>query len=119
MPYILLTISIVMEVIGTTMMKLSEGFTVLGPTALLIICYVISFGLFVIILKHIPLGVAYGIWGGAGTIATTIIGCVIWDEPFSLFTGLGISLVVLGIYLMNAGSQQAAEKKLAEVNAKL
>ena len=56
MPYVLLSISIVFEVIGTTMMKLSEGFTVLGPSALTIVAYVVSFSIFVIVLKSVPLG---------------------------------------------------------------
>ena len=50
MPYVLLSISIVFEVVGTTMMKLSEGFTVLGPSALTIVAYVVSFSIFVIVL---------------------------------------------------------------------
>ena len=80
MPYVLLGISIVTEVFATTMLKLSEGFTVLVG-----LCgrigYVISFSIFVIVLKTVPLGLAYGIWGGLGTVATTIIGCIVWGEP--------------------------------------
>lgn len=116
MPYVLLSISIVFEVIGTTMMKLSEGFTVLGPSACTIVAYVVSFSIFVVVLKTVPLGLAYGIWGGAGTALTTLIGCVAWGEPFGLFTGLGLGLVVVGIYLMNAGSQDETDKEVAAFN---
>ena len=83
MPYVLLCISILTEVVGTTMMKLSEGFTVLAPSVAVVVAYVISFSLFVIVLKTVPLGLAYGIWGGAGTVLTKIIGCVVWGEPVS------------------------------------
>ena len=117
--YVLLAVSIVSEVFGTTMLKLSEGFTVMLPTALVIVAYVISFGLFVFVLKHVPLGLAYGIWGGLGTVATTAIGCIVWNEPFSLYTGLGMALVVGGIVLMNAGSQQHANEKVAKANEAL
>ncbi|MDO4443762.1 MAG: multidrug efflux SMR transporter [Slackia sp.] len=116
MPYVLLCISIVSEVFGTTMMKLSEGFTVLAPSIGVIVAYVVSFSLFVIVLKTVPLGLAYGIWGGAGTVLTTVIGCVVWGEPFSLYTGLGIALVVMGIYLMNASSQQESEGQKVEAD---
>ena len=114
--YALLTVSIVAEVFGTTMLKMSEGFTVLVPSLLVVVAYVISFGLFVFVLKHVPLGLAYGIWGGLGTVATTVIGCVIWSEPFSLYTGLGIALVVAGIVLMNAGTQQHNDEQVAKAN---
>ena len=83
MPYVLLSISIVFEVVGTTMMKLSEGFTVLGPSALTIVAYVVSFSIFVIVLKSVP---------------------------------LGLGLVVVGIYLMNAGSQEETDKQVAAFN---
>lgn len=117
MPYVLLAVSIITEVIGTTMLKLSEGFTVLGPSVCVIAAYLVSFSIFVVVLKSVPLGLAYGIWGGAGTVLTTIIGCVAWGEPFSLFTGLGIVLVVFGIYFMNAGSQDASDGQTAEAKA--
>lgn len=112
MHYALLAVSIVLEVFATTMLKLSEGFTVALPATLTVVAYAASFSLFVIVLKKVPLGLAYGIWGGAGTVATTVIGCVLWGDPFSLFTGLGIALVVAGIYLMNAGSGK--DKEMAE-----
>lgn len=117
--YALLAVSIVSEVFGTTMLKLSAGFTVLLPSLLVVVAYVISFGLFVFVLKHVPLGLAYGIWGGLGTVATTVIGCVGWGEPFTLYTGLGIALVVAGIVLMNAGTQQHAEEQVAKANEAL
>lgn len=117
--YALLLVSIVGEVFGTTMLKMSEGFTVLVPSLLVVVAYVISFGLFVVVLKHVPLGLAYGIWGGLGTVATTVIGCMGWGEPFTLYTGLGIALVVAGIALMNAGTQQHANEQVAKANETL
>ncbi|MDO4591102.1 MAG: multidrug efflux SMR transporter [Slackia sp.] len=113
MPYALLSVSIVLEVAGTIMMKLSEGFTVLGPSVIVVAAYVVSFSLFVVVLKAVPLGLAYGIWGGAGTALTTLIGCVAWGEPFSLYTGLGLSLIVAGIVLMSAESREKADKGAA------
>lgn len=110
MPYALLSASIVLEVMGTIMMKLSEGFTVLGPSVVVVAAYAVSFSLFVFVLKTVPLGLAYGIWGGAGTALTTLIGCVAWGEPFGLYTGLGLSLIVAGIVLMSAESRGGVDK---------
>lgn len=110
--YGLLAVSIVAEVIGTTLMKLSEGFTDPLYSLGTIVAYVISFGIFVVVLKYVQLGFAYGIWGGIGTAITTVIGCVGWGEPFTLFTGVGVVLIVGGIILMNAGVQDA--EKTAE-----
>lgn len=105
--YGLLAVSIVAEVIGTTLMKLSEGFTEPLYSLGTIVAYVISFGIFVVVLKYVQLGLAYGIWGGVGTAITTMIGCIGWGEPFTLFTGVGVVLIVGGIILMNAGVQDA------------
>lgn len=112
--YGLLAVSIVAEVIGTTLMKLSEGFTEPLYSLGTIVAYVISFGIFVVVLKYVQLGLAYGIWGGVGTAITTMIGCIGWGEPFTLFTGVGVVLIVGGIILMNAGVQdveKAATRK--------
>jgi len=70
-PYFaLLAISIVSEVIATVSLKESEAFTVLGPSIVVVICYGIAISLLVVILRHLPLGLVYGIWGGIGTAAT-------------------------------------------------
>ncbi|MEG1751298.1 MAG: multidrug efflux SMR transporter [Raoultibacter sp.] len=106
MPFILLAISIGAEVFGVSMLKLSEGFTILGPSIFTAVGYAISFSLLIIILKKLPLGLVYGIWGGAGTVLTTAIGIIFWGDAFSLFTGLGIALIVVGIYLLNKGTEE-------------
>ena len=119
MPYILLCFSVTTEVFATTMMKLSEGFTVLGPSICVVISYTISFSLLIVILKHMPLGLVYGIWGGAGTALTALVGVVMWGEPFTLFTGLGLSLIVAGIVLLNKGSQDELDNNIERINESL
>ncbi|MEG0070507.1 MAG: multidrug efflux SMR transporter [Raoultibacter sp.] len=106
MPFILLAISIVAEVFGVSMLKLSESFTILEPSILTVVGYTISFTLLIIVLKKLPLGLVYGIWGGAGTVLTTVLGIVFWGDPFSLLTGLGVALIVAGIYLLNKGTEE-------------
>ena len=118
MPYMLLSFSVISEVFATTMLKMSEGFTVLVPSLLVVVGYVVSFSIFVIVLKHLSLGLSYGIWGGAGTALTTLIGVVMWGEPFTLYTGLGIGLIVAGIVALNSGSQDDINHQIEVANTR-
>ena len=108
-PIIQLSFAIVSEVFGTTFMKMSDGFThpVFGLATAA--CYIISFALLTLALKHLSLGMAYGIWGGVGTLLTTLVGIVVWDEPFSVIVGIGMIAVVAGIALLSKGTQEAEE----------
>lgn len=105
-PYALLSVSIILEVFGTTMMKLSEGFSVPLFTALTLAGYLVSFTLLTFTLKHLPLGLVYGIWGGVGTVLTAAIGIIAWGDPFNIITCVGIALVVGGVVLLNQGTQE-------------
>ncbi|MFJ7647441.1 DMT family transporter [Lysinibacillus sp. NPDC097279] len=104
--YIILAISIVCEVFATTMLKLSEGFTVVGPSIAVAFGYGISFYCLSLCLKTLPLSLAYAIWSGVGTALTVVIGIVIWGDIFNLYTAIGISLIIGGVILLNQGNQQ-------------
>lgn len=104
--YIFLAISIVCEVFATTMLKLSEGFTVVGPSIAVAFGYGISFYCLSLCLKTLPLSLAYAIWSGVGTALTVVIGIVIWGDIFNLYTAIGISLIIGGVILLNQGIQQ-------------
>ncbi len=103
--YIFLAISIVCEVFATTMLKLSEGFTVVGPSIAVAFGYGISFYCLSLCLKTLPLSLAYAIWSGVGTALTVVIGIVIWGDIFNLYTAIGISLIIGGVILLNQGNQ--------------
>ena len=83
-PFLLLSISIAAELCGTTSMKVSHGFSDPLFTALTICAYALAFSLFTIVLKKVPLGLAYGIWGGVGTVGTAAIGIVGLGRPLRL-----------------------------------
>ena len=106
-PFVQLGVSIAFEVFGTTMMKLSEGFTVPLFAVLTVVAYVVSFGMLTFTLKHLPRGVVYGVWGGIGTVLTAAIGIVAWGDPFSWTTCVGIALIVGGVVLLNQGDREA------------
>ncbi|RNL48893.1 DMT family transporter [Paraeggerthella hongkongensis] len=116
-PYAPLSASIVLEVFGTTMMKLSEGFTVLLFTALTLAGYLVSFTLLTFTLKHLSLGLVYGIWGGVGTVLTAAIGIIAWGDPFNGITCVGIALVVGGVVLLNQGTQELEDAREATKDA--
>ena len=90
-PILILSVAIVSEVLGTTFMKLSEGFTQPVFGIVTAACYILSFVMLTFALKDLSLGMAYGIWGGVGTFLTTLIGIIFWNDPFSIVVGIGWS----------------------------
>ena len=116
--FVLLGISIACEVTATISMKMAEGFTILGPSIVTIAGYLASFILLVRILEHMPLGLVYGIWGGVGSALTMLVGVLVWHDPFTPLTALGLGLVVVGVYFLNTGTDELeARKKQQEAQA--
>lgn len=114
-PYFaMLAVSIGCEVVGTIFMKLSLGFTLPGPTLVTAVTYAITMSLLVVILKHLPLGLVYGIWGGVGTAATMLVGVIVWNDPFTGVTAVALVLIVVGVYLLNKGTDEIEAKKLQQ-----
>ena len=111
-PYVLLGLSVLFEVFGTTRMKLSEGFTQPVFGIVTAACYILSFVMLAFALKDLSLGMVYGIWGGVGTFLTTLIGIIFWNDPFSIVVGIGMIAVVAGIALLSKGTQEAEEAEL-------
>lgn len=109
--YLLLAASIICEVFGTTMLKASNGFAELAPTALFIVGYLACFTLLTFALKGLPLGAAYGIWSGVGVAAVSIIGAVIWHDPFNFVVFFGIALVIIGVVLLETSSDESPKAK--------
>ncbi|KOO51336.1 DMT family transporter [Viridibacillus arvi] len=109
--YIALGISIISEIFGTTMLKLSEGFTIILPSIGVVIGFGIAFYCLSLCLKTIPLSLAYAIWAGIGTAITAVIGVLLWDDPFSIMTFLGIVLIIGGVVLLNASNSPEKVEK--------
>lgn len=109
--YIALGISIVSEIFGTTMLKLSDGFTNLLPSICVIIGFTIAFYCLSLCLKTIPLSLAYAIWSGLGTAFTALIGVLLWKEAFNAFSLAGLMLIIGGVILLNASNSPGKELK--------
>ncbi|MDH2331073.1 MULTISPECIES: DMT family transporter [Paenibacillus] len=101
MAYLFLAISIVGELIGTSMLKASEGFTRLYPTLFTIVAFVVSFFFISLSLKTLPLNMTYAIWSGVGAVATTLISVLIWKEKINTGSIAGIALIVIGVVVLN------------------
>lgn len=112
--YLFLTLSIISEVFATTMLKLSDGFTVLGPSLAVALGYGISFYSLSLCLKTMQLSLAYAIWSGVGTALTVMVGIIIWNDIFNLYSAIGIALIIGGVILLNQGdkSENVADSRL-------
>lgn len=106
MAFVMLGIAIVAEVTGAICLKASEGLTVPIPSVVTVVGYVVSFTLLVKILQNLPLGLVYGIWGGIGSAVTMLVGVVVWHDPLTAFTAVGVVLVIGGVYLLNKGTDE-------------
>ena len=89
-PFCILFLAIVAEIIGTTALKASQGFTQLWPSVLAALGYGAAFYLLSLSMKQIPLGIAYAIWSGVGTAATVAISVLILREAIGLPGLIGV-----------------------------
>lgn len=109
--FLLLGIAICSEVTGAICLKASMGFTVALPSVATVLGYGISIFLLVKILQHLPLGLVYGIWGGIGSAVTMLVGVLVWHDPFTALTAVGLVLIVGGCYLLNKGTDEIEAAK--------
>ncbi|MEQ8367618.1 MAG: multidrug efflux SMR transporter [Roseicyclus sp.] len=101
MHWLYLAVAITGEVIGTTALKATEGFTRTGPIAITILGYGIAFFFLGLVLRTVPVGVAYAIWSGAGVALITIIGWAVFGQKLDLAAMVGIGLIVAGVVVLN------------------
>lgn len=94
-------LAIASEVAATISLKLSQGFTRLGPSLVVIIGYGAAFYFLSLSLKHIPLGVAYAIWSGLGTAGAVLAGVLLWHETLDPYRAVGIALILIGTVMLN------------------
>lgn len=103
MAWVMLAIAIAAEIVATTSLKQSDGFSKLGPSLVTVAGYVIAFWLVGQALKTIPVSVAYAIWSGVGTAVVAGIGMAFLGESVSVMRVMGISLIVAGVVVLNVG----------------
>ena len=100
MGYWYLAIAIVAEVLATSALKESQGFSKLLPTLLVMAGYGAPFYFLSLVLQTIPIGVAYALWAGLGIVLITIVGAVVFGQKMDLAAILGIALIISGVVVL-------------------
>lgn len=97
MAWIVLVLAGLFEVAWAIGLKYTEGFTRLWPTAFTALAMAVSLGLLGVAMKSLPVGTAYSIWVGVGSVGTVILGIVLFDEPANPARLISVALIVAGI----------------------
>lgn len=104
-PWICLTIAIVSEVIATTYLKESNGFTRLRPSAIVIAGYVTAFYFLSLVLKTIPVGVVYAIWSGVGIALIALVAWMMFGQSLDIPAIIGLALIISGVLVLSLFSK--------------
>lgn len=106
--YSFLVLAIVFEIIGTSALKMTAGFTKLAPSVATAVAYAAAFYMLSLSLKGISLGIAYAIWAGVGIVLTAIAAFFIFHEKPDFPAALGMALIVGGVVVINLFSKTVA-----------
>lgn len=104
MNWLYLAIAILSEVVATSALKASAGFTRLYPSLLVVGGYALAFYFLSLTLRVIPVGVAYAIWSGVGVVLVCLLGWLVYGQKLDIAAGIGIALIVAGVVVLNAFS---------------
>ncbi|MGO3927943.1 SMR family transporter [Rhodopseudomonas pseudopalustris] len=107
MTYVFLLIAIIAEVIGTTFLKLSDGFTKLGPTLVTVVGYGVSFYFLSLTLRTLPTGIAYAIWSGVGVVLIAGAAWAFMGQKLDIAALCGIAMIIGGVIVINLFSNAA------------
>ncbi len=99
--WIVLGIAILAEVIGTSALKFSDGFSRLWPSVVTVIGYGVAFYCLSITLKVIPMGVSYAIWSGVGIVLISLAGWLLMKQSLDLPAVIGMGLIIAGVIVIN------------------
>ncbi len=108
MNWIFLAIAITGEVVGTSALKASEGFTRFGPSAITTIGFAVAFYFLALALRTIPMGIAYAVWSGAGIVMISLVGYFVYKQTLDLPALIGIGLILAGVLVLNVASGSTA-----------
>ena len=103
MPWYFLAMAILSEVVGTLALKMSNGFSILLPSIIVVVGYSTSFWFLALCLKSLHVGTAYAIWAGVGTAVVSIAGVFLFKEPMTIIKAVSLILVILGVVGLHWG----------------
>ncbi|MEC7641973.1 SMR family transporter [Idiomarina sp.] len=103
--WLFLGVAIIAEVVATSSLKASEGFTKLWPSLIVLLGYAIAFYFLSLTLKAIPVGIAYAVWAGLGIVLISLAGWLIFGQRLDLASILGMALIITGVVVINVFSK--------------
>ncbi|WP_028216749.1 DMT family transporter [Paraburkholderia oxyphila] len=106
--WLFLIIAIVAEVVATSALRASEGFSRLVPSAVVVVGYGVAFYCLSLTLKNLPVGVVYAVWSGVGIVLITLVAMVLYKQVPDLPAVLGLGLIVAGVIVLNLFSKMQA-----------
>lgn len=101
LPAVLLALAIAVEVAASALLPRAQGFTHLGWTVVVVLGYGVAIWLLTVVVKTVPVSVAYAIWAGAGTALVAVVGFVFLGEPMGWVKAASIALIVAGVVGLN------------------
>lgn len=104
MAWVILVTAGVFETVWAYYMKLSDGFTRVGPTVATFAAMAVSIGLLGIAMKSLPLGTAYSVWTGIGAVGAFVVGIVVLGEAVTMMRVAAAVLIVAGLVLMKVAT---------------
>ena len=108
MTLVLLAAAIAFEVLATSALKLTDGFTRLGPSLVTVVGYALAFYFLSLTLRTLPVGIVYAIWAGVGVVLVALIGWLVFRQPLDAWGILGIALIIAGVFVLNVLSRSMA-----------
>jgi small multidrug resistance pump len=103
--YLYLFVAIIFEVVATTALRQTDGFTRLLPSLMTILGYALAFYFLALTLRTMPVGIVYAIWSGAGIILITAIGWLLFRQSLDLPALVGMGLIMAGVLVINLFSK--------------
>ena len=108
MNYVFLSIAIVCEVVATTALKQTDGFTRLMPSLVTVVGYALAFYFLSLPLRTLPVGIVYAVWSGVGIVLITAIGWLWFRQTLDLPALIGMGFIIAGVLIVNLFSKTLA-----------
>ena len=101
MTYVLFAIAIIAEVVATSALAKTDGFTQFWPTALAVVGYGVAFFLLAQVMRTMPVGIVYAIWSGAGIVLVALAGWLLFGQKLDLAAIIGLAMIIAGVLVIN------------------
>ncbi|PRY19592.1 small multidrug resistance pump [Aliiruegeria haliotis] len=102
MHWFLISIGVGIEILASAALKLSDGFTRIGYASLTLACFGAAFYVMSLVVRTMPLGIAYSVWAGGGIAGVVLMGAVVFGQTLDAYAYLGIGLILAGVVVLNA-----------------